>query len=207
MKKRSLFGAALLSAALSLPATAQTQRVVLNGVETNLHVDWVGTSAVVDPLNPQAFLILMPLELLTSWSRFESKTSMDFNYGPGNWLRCRMTATDWGYLSGDPCAHLPGSNAGFPYPLPLSLLTSTYDAGAYLGSVGAPHFPIPDFTLFDQTPVSFVQGLDNDWSFESWQLRTRGFWPNDLWNGCAPSVDVTPNFSGWLVARFEFSFF
>ncbi|MGK0300632.1 MAG: hypothetical protein ACI89X_001505, partial [Planctomycetota bacterium] len=76
-------------------------------------------------------------------------------------------------------AHLPGSNAGFPYLQPLSLLTSTYDNGAYLGSVGAPHAPIPEVTLFGQTPATYVEGLGHHWTPESWQLRTRGFQTTD----------------------------
>ncbi|MFT4511623.1 MAG: hypothetical protein ACI91B_000303, partial [Planctomycetota bacterium] len=113
---------------------------------------------------------LLPLNLVSSWAVFEPGISMDPRYGTGNWLRCRMTATDWAYLSPDPCAHLPGSNAAFPYLQPLSLLTSTDDNGAYLGSVGAPHAPAPEVTLFGQTPATYVEGPDHPWTLESWQL-------------------------------------
>lgn len=197
----------ILLTALATPASAQLQRVFINGTPSNLHADWTGVSVVAYPFAPDTFLALMPLSSLSGWLSFESSLSMDFSYGQGNWLRCRMTATDWAYLSPDPCAHLPGNNGGVAYALPLSLLTSNYDNGAYVGSVGAPHMPVAGATLFSALPTSIVQGLGNHWAFETWELRTRGFWPNDLWNGCAGSPNVTPNFSGWLVARFQFTFF
>ena len=52
-----------------------------------------------------------------------------------------------------------------------------------------------------------VGGLMNMSTFnlERWQLRTRGFFPSDAWNACAPNGTITPNFSGLLAARFTFS--
>lgn len=197
----------LLLAALAAPASAQLQRVIVNGTPSNLHADWTGVTVVPDAFAPNTFVALMPLESLSDWLSFESGLSMDFSFGQGNWLRCRMTATDWAYLSPNACAHVPGNSGGVVHSAPLSLLTSNFDSGAYVGSVGAPHTPVPGATLFGQSPTSFVQGLGNHWAFESWQLRTRGFLPNELWNGCPGSANVTPNFTGWIAARFEFTFF
>jgi hypothetical protein len=122
-----------------------------------------------------------------------------------NWLGCRMTATDWAYLSPAPCAHVAGNNVGAPYVTPLSLLTTNSDFGLYTGSSGMPHVPVPDVTLFPQSPASYIEGLGNSWTVETWQLRTRGFWLNDHWNGCQ-STGLTPSFSGFLAARFTFTF-
>lgn len=202
--KKILFAMGLLACAST--ASAQQARVILNGVPTNLRVDWSVISVTPDSLVGNAFLGFLPLNQLSSWASFEPSLTMDSNFGAGNWLRCRMEATDWAYLSAQSCAHLAGSNAGVPYAAPLSLLTSSYDSGAYSGVFGQPNFPIADATLFGGNQVSVVQGLNNTFTLERWQLRTRGFWLDDLWNGCAGSSSPTPNFSGWLAARFEFTF-
>ena len=202
--KKILFALGLLSCAASV--CAQQTRVILNGVPTNLRVDWSVISVSPDAIAGNAFLAFLPLENLTSWASFDAGLAMDSAFGAGNWLRCRMAATDWAYLSSQPCAHQSGSNAGVPYPAPLSLLTTSYDYGAYTGVFGQPNFPIADATLFGGNLASVVQGLDQHWAVESWQLRTRGFWLDDLWNGCAGSTSPTPNFPGWLAARFEFTF-
>lgn len=205
----NLLRSAVLATTIALFATqgsAQATRIIIGGVPTNLLADWGSIAVAPDASTPNAFFALMPLGSVSSWAGFEPGLAMDQLFGAGNWLRCRMTATDWAYLSPDPCAHLAGNNGGVPYPAPLSLLTSTYDWGPYLGSVGMPHVPIPGVTLFAQTPTSFVQGLGNHWTVEHWQLRTRGFQLNDLWNGCAGSASPTPNFTGLLAARFTFTF-
>ncbi len=204
----NLFRSTLLAATLALFATeanAQASRVIIGGVPSNLLVDWSGVAVAPDAATPNAFIALMPLSAVSSWAWFEPDLAMDFRYGAGNWLRCRMTATDWAYLSADPCAHVAGNNAGAPYAAPLSLLTTNSDFGLYTGSSGMPHVPVPDVTLFPQSPASYIEGLGNSWTVETWQLRTRGFWLTDQWNGCQ-STGLTPSFSGFLAARFTFTF-
>lgn len=204
--KTAWFAVSLLLAAA--PVAAQGVRVVLNGMPTNLLVDWGGVAASPDATVGNAFVALMPLSAVSTWATFESGLAMDTTFGAGNWLRCTMTATDWAYLSADACAHLPGSNGGTPYTAPLSLLTTDFDFGPYAGATGTPQFPTPDTTLFPRTQASFVEGLGStQLPQEHWQLRTRGFAGTNLWNACPGSTSVDPNFTGWLAARFAFSFF
>jgi len=186
-------------------AQSQATRVVIGGVPTNLLADWSAVAVAPDATTPNAFIALMPLSVVSSWAWFEPGLTMDFRFGAGNWLRCRMTATDWAYLSPDPCAHMPGNFGGVPHAAPLSLLTSNYDYGAYYGSVGMPHVPIPNVTLFPQTGASYVEGLGFNLAVETWQLRTRGWSWTNQWNGCQSS-SLTPTFGGFLAARFTFTF-
>ena len=209
---KSLTTTTFIACLLSLASlcSAQSTRIIINGQPTNLHTDWSFVAVAPDASAPNAFIALMPLSAISNWASFEAVQSMDLSYGAGNWLRCGMMATDWAYLSGDACAHVAGSNGGTPYAAPLSQLTSSFDTGPYTGAVGNANFPIPSASLFvgGVTPVNYITGLGGgEWDFERWQLRTRGFFPNDLWNGCAPSNNVTPNFSGFPAARFTFSFF
>lgn len=185
--------------------SAQATRVFIAGVPSNLRADWSNVAVAPDATTPNAFIALMPLNAASTWAMFEPGIVMNSQFGSGNWLRCRMTATDWAYLSPDPCAHAAGNNAGVPYPAPLSLLTSDYDFGPYSGSIGMPHVPLPNVTLFGQAPTSYIEGLGNQFEIETWQLRTRGFWLNDQWNGCQSS-SLTPSFNGFLAARFTFTF-
>lgn len=197
-----LFAAVLLVCAAG--ASAQQVRVIINGAPTNLRVDWSLISAA--PGAGNSFLAFLPVYQLRDWASFDPDTVMDLNFGAGNWLRCRMEATDWAYLSAQPCAHLAGNHAGVPYFAPLSLLTSSYDFGGYTGQFGQQNVPIPNSTLFGGNAASVLQGLENSWTIEHWELRTRGFLLDDLWNGCAGQATVTPNFSCWLAVRFEFTF-
>lgn len=193
---------ALLSITAGLPA--QT-RVVLGGVPSNLLLDLSATVTAPDAAAADAFFALMPVSNGGSssfdFAVFDGDASMNVSFGSGNWLRCTMVATQWAYLSNDACAHQPPLGTAAP----LSLLTSNYDYGTYFGMPGAPHTPWPNATLFGGTYLSFCQGLPS-WSQERWQLRTRGWGANEAWNACPPNQTVTPNFGGWLVARFTFSF-
>ena len=207
MRPKTIRDTAFLIAALvgAHHADAQ-QRVFLNGTPTNLLLDFANAAFAPDPTTNDAFLLLAPLSEFSGGSSgfaaFEAVPIMDLNFGAGNWLRCTMTATDWAYLSADACAH----QAAFGSIQPLSLLTSDFDSGAYTGLPGLPNVPIPGSTLFSQASTSTLSGLETSLSFERWQLRTRGFALNDLWNACPPSSTVTANFGGFLAARYTFSF-
>ncbi|MCK5944217.1 MAG: hypothetical protein KAI24_19680, partial [Planctomycetes bacterium] len=172
------------------------QRVVVNGVPTTMLVDWSQVAVAPDPVQPDAFVALMPFAAIGTWAAWEPGTTMDLTFGAGNWSWLRMDALQWAYLSADACAHQPAPGA----QQPQSLLTTDYDYGGYSGVDGAPL--LPDVTVFPGTPVSYVRGLSNTFSFERWQLRTRGFLPSMLWNACPGSANVTPNFTGFLGARF-----
>lgn len=162
--------------------------------------------AIADSLAPNTFVAVMPLTALRSWAAVESKPTMDDEYGAGNWLRCRMNATQLAYLSANPCALLLGNDAGKPYAAPMSLLTSNQWQGPCTGVPGQPDDPIPGAAMFVGTEASSIEGPGNTWATESWQLRTRGYRATDLWNGCAGQSKPSPNFSGWLVGRITFDF-
>ncbi|MFN3242388.1 MAG: hypothetical protein ACE37K_12845 [Planctomycetota bacterium] len=198
---RSIVCTALSVVALSAAAEAQATRVYLNGTPSNLLVDW-GLAAVVPGVQPDSFVAVLPIGDLAPFMRFEPDASMDLSFGAGNWLRCTMRATNWGYLSGDACAHQPAAGASSPY----SLLTTSYDWGMYdetFASLGAQLFP--GLTAFPTAPASVCQGLSG-WTFENWQLRTRGFALNNLWNACPGSASVDPNFGGYVGAEFSYGF-
>lgn len=181
-------------------APAQS-RLYVNGSPTNMLVDWSQIATLPDPAQSDAFLAIMPLSAVETWAVWQPDIFMDAQFGVGNWTRVRMEATDWAYLSPDACAHQPAAGAAAPQ----SLLTSNYDFGAYTGVAGSPLFP--GATQFGGSPVSYVEGL-GQWAFytnETWQLRTRGFWTNELWNACPGSANVTPNFTGYLGVRIRFS--
>ena len=186
----------LLAFGASQPVAAQSARVIVGGSPTNMIADWGQVVAVPDGGN--SFLLLAPLSSLPTWAEWEPDLFMDSQFGSGNWSRLRLAATEWAYLSADPCAHQPAAGA----VAPLSLLTSSYDFGAYTGVAGTALFP--DATLFPGAQNSFVEGLPG-WTFERWQLRTRGFFLSDLWNACPASSTVTPNFTGFVAVRFVFS--
>jgi hypothetical protein len=156
--------------AAALPA----QRVFVLGAPSNLVLNLANTLIVPDPAAGNAFFALMPLSTVQTpgngFARFDSGLEMNMTFGVGTWRRCTMTATDWAYITDTACAHTPGVG----YSAPISLLTTTYDYGAYSGQIGVPYAPFANSTRFPQNFQSFVAGLGT-FSFdrEYWQLRTR----------------------------------
>lgn len=204
MKIQSLACSFLFALAAIAPAQ---NRVFLAGTPTNLLFNLSNTAVAPDAAVGNAFYALMPLSVVQGggggFAVFDPSLQMDLTYGPGSWLRCTMVATDWAYISDDACAHLAGPG----YAAPQSLLTTDYDYGPYPPCVGTPYQPFPNSTVFAGNSQSYVQGLGNTFTQERWQLRTRGWDTNDLWNGCgASSSGVTPTFSGWLIVRFTYTF-
>ena len=199
--------ARLLTLALcaAAPLVAQgavtMSRVLLPLGPTNMWVDWSQVSTA-PAVQPDSFIAVMPLTAVSQWAFWEPDQSMDLTFGPGNWRQLVMTAEEWAYLSADPCAHQPAAGSAAP----LSLLTSDYDSGPYVGLPGTPLFAGATYSLPFGALSHSVGGLMNMGSFslERWQLRTRGFFAGDLWNACPPNGQVTANFSGVLVARFSF---
>ncbi len=200
-----LLAVAVLSAfAAAVPAQA---RVFLNGVPTNLSLDLSLTAVVPDPTQPGTFLALMPLSTVAGFgggfATFDGSFVMNQAFGAGNWWRCVMSAVEWAYISDSACAHAPGPG----YGTPISLLTTDYDYGAYQGVTGTPLQPWLNSSYFVGGLQSQVGGYSASLTPERWQLRTRGWSTTDLWNGCGPSPSsITPNFSGWLIARFSYVF-
>jgi len=190
------FAATLALALTTTALPAQASRVFLGGVPTNMHADWSQVATAPDPTIPNTFVAVMPLGAVSSWAFWEPDLGMDMTFGVGNWQQLALSAVDWAYVTPDPCAHLPAPGAGAP----LSLLTTDFDYGPYTGQPGAPLFA--GATYCPGAPQSFVSGLTNTWSLERWQLRTRGFFPTDLWNACPGPVGITPSFSGFLGVRF-----
>jgi len=189
---------------LSVAALPAQGRVVLGGVPSNLQFNLGGTVVALDASAGNAFFALIPIsngQTALDFAVFDGDTEMNFLFGVGSWLRCRMFATDWAYLSTAVCAQQPALGGSAP----LSLLTTDFDYGPYSGRPGTPQTPWPDATLFQADGQSFCQGLPS-LSQERWQLRTRGFGLNDAWNACPLNQGVTQNFSGWLIARFTFTF-
>jgi hypothetical protein len=207
--RKGLLWATLLGAGLTAISTTtieQANRVSIHGNPTNLMVDWRNVTVIADPVETNVFVVLMPLHALSSWATFESALTMDTEYGAGNWLRCRMRATDWAYLSADPDAMSPGDNAGTPYEAPMSLLTTSHELGPYDGVPGRPDQPVAGAVHFAGSAATCLDGLEDTRATECWQLRTRGHFATDLWNGCPGQAATTPNFTGWLVARFTIEF-
>ena len=188
-----------------LPAQS---RVFIGTVPTNLSLDLSSTIVALDPAGGNAFFALMPFGIGQygfNFAIFDSVPTMNFTYGTGNWLQCIMSATHWAYLSNDACAHqpAPGTTA------PQSALTSSFDHGGYYGVPGTPNLPWPGATMFTGSGwSSTVSGVYFDpfhITQEGWALFTRSYTAQVAWNAC-PGTSVTPNFSGWLLARFAFSF-
>ena len=193
-----------LAVLLSVATLSAQGRVVLGGVPSNLQFNLGTTVVAPDASASNAFFALIPItngQNSLGFAVFDGDIQMNSLFGTGNWLRCRMFATDWAYLSTAVCAQQPALGGSAP----LSLLTTDYDYGPYTGRPGIPRTPWPDATLFTGSSQSFCQGLPS-FSQERWQLRTRGFATNDAWNACPPNLQVTQNFSGWLIARFTFTF-
>lgn len=196
------------SSLLALASLAPAQnRVFFNGTPTNLLLDLSSTLIAFDASASSAFYAVMPLSTLNGgggagcFATWDPGMLMDILYGPGAWLRCRMEATAWAYLTDEGCAHA----AGPAYGAPLSLLTTDFDFGPYAGIVGAPFQPFPNSTLFFGNYASHVMGLGNTFTQERWQLRTRGWDPLNQWNACG-AAGVTPEFAGFLVAHFTIQF-
>lgn len=194
-----LLCAVALAGSLSSSLAAQRTRVLADDAPTNLLVDWRQVSAVPDPAEPQTFLVVMPVACVSTWAVWEPDPVMDMTFGAGNWKRLTMEAADWAYLTPDTCAHRPPAGAAAP----RSLLTSDDDFGPYAGVLGVPMSPVASY--FVGGAQSVVSGLRDSFSLERWQLRTRGFFPGALWNACAPSSSVTPNFTGFVGARFSYT--
>lgn len=196
--------AAVLLLALTVVVPAQN-RVILGGTPSNLLLDLSATPVALDGAATDAFFALIPVVNGGSYNfgfaTFDGDVSMNLAFGTGNWLRCTMVATHWAVLSNDACAHLPPPGA----LAPKSQLTSDYDYGVYTGVPGAANLPWAGATMFTGNFQSYCRGLPS-WSQERWQLRTRGYNLNELWNACPGSFSVTPNFSGWVLARFTFAF-
>ena len=198
MGKILLYAIATIGLLAGLPAQ---QRIFINGSPTNMLADWSQISSMPDSTAPNTFLAFMPISAVSSWAVWEPDITIDANFGPGNWIRVRIEATYCASLSPDTCAHQSAAGT----TAPMSLLTSSYDFGAYSGVNGTPLFA--GATIFPSSPIAYVEGLPAfaGWTFERWQLRTRGFWPNEPWNACQTASTVTPNFTGYLGARFTFT--
>jgi len=175
------------------------QRVYVNSIPTNLTCNWSQVVTLPDPVQPDTFLALMPISAIPQWATWDGDLGMDLTYGAGNWLRCRMTALQWAYLSPSACAHLPAAGA----TAPLSLLTTSYDYGAFWGSPGQPL--IPDATQFANQGLSYIDGSSHPMRQERWQLRSSGFF-FEPWNACAGGFPSGPNFGGWLAVRMHYQF-
>ncbi len=195
------------STLLALAAASPAQnRVFANGTPTNLLLDLSQTAIAVDPAIGNGFYALMPVSTLFGgmgagcFATFDAGLTMDILFGAGNWLRCRMDATAWGYLTDAGCAH----SAASAYAAPLSLLTTDYDFGPYAGIPGLPFALLPNCTVFNGNFATTVQGLGYTFTQERWQLRTRGWDPLNQWNACT-SGGVTPAFEGWVIAHFTIS--
>jgi hypothetical protein len=186
------FVACILVMMLTSDIRAQSSRLHLGGVPTNLHLDWTSAVAVPYTQAPDNFVVLMPLSALAQWAQFEGPFSMNWTYGQNNWLQCSMVAEAWSYLSLTPCAH----QAPAGQSTPLSLLTTNFDFGSYSGSPGLPF--LPDATLFFSNGQSYMttSGL----GMNNWELRTSDFFGSP-WNSCSGG-----GFGGWLLARFSYSF-
>jgi len=180
-------------------------RVFIGGVPTNLLLNMSNTVVAPDPAAPNAFFALIPIvngHDTFNFAVFDGDLMMLTMFGSGNWLRCRMEATHWAYLSNDSCAHQPAVGAAAPQ----SLLTTSFDWGSYPGVPGSPQQPWPNSTLFGGIyGWCTLQGLGH-LGQERWQLFTRGWWSTNPWNACPPNGSVLPNFNGWLIARFTFVF-
>lgn len=198
--------AALLAATpLFAQGSAAHVRVALPGGPTNMWVNWNQVSTA-PAAQPDSFLAIIPMSAIETWAFWEPDETMNLTFGAGNWSQLVFTADEWAYLSPDACAHAPAAGAASP----LSLLTSDYDSGSYSGLPGLPLFAGASYFLplaWPPNGPNSVGGLMNMSTFnlERWQLRTRGFFPNDAWNACPPNGAITPNFSGLLAVRFTFS--
>ena len=196
---------ALLFFAALVPAQG---RVLIGSVPTNLSLDLSSTLTVLDSSAPDAFFALMPFttgQASFNFAVFDPDLVMNMSYGSGNWLHCTMVATHWAYLPTTTCAHQPAPGTAAAQ----SLLTSDFDWGFYGGVPGTPNQPWPGATMFTggTWPASSVcQGLSSGFTLVRWQLRTRGWNTTDAWNACPPNGSPFPNFSGWLLVRFTFSF-
>lgn len=197
--KKAIMLPLLLASTLATPAAAQLQRVYVGPTPTNVQVDWSLGVAVPDATLPDTFLLLLPIGQLDQWARWDPDAAVDSFFGAGNWLRCRMTAVQWAYLSPDTCAHQPAAGNAAP----LSLLTTSYDFGAYWGSPGTPL--LPGATLFNQNMISTIDGSSHPWIPEWWQLRSSAFF-FEPWNACPNGLPYAPNFTGWLAVRFSYQF-
>jgi hypothetical protein len=195
---------ALLFVAALVPAQG---RIFIAGMPSNLSLYLSSTPTVLDPAASDAFFALMPFtygQTSFPFAVFDADLTMNSLYGSGNYLRCTMFASHWAYLTNDACAHQPALGAAAPQ----SLLTTDYDWGFYGGVPGTPNQPWPGATMFtggSYPAASYCQGLPTGFSPARWQLRTRGWFTNDAWNAC-PIGTPFPNFSGWLLVRFTFSF-
>ncbi|HEX6813840.1 MAG TPA: hypothetical protein VF384_19620 [Planctomycetota bacterium] len=191
---------------LLLTATVPAQgRIFIGAVPSNLTLNLSSTVVVPDYAAPDAFYALMPFASgagTLGFAFLDSDPTMNLTFGTGMWTRCIMTSTHWAYLSNDSCAHQPAPGSA----VPLSLLTTAYDFGFYSGRPGLPHQPWPNTTMFTGNSQSWMQGQPFGFAPENWQLRARGWNTTDLWNACPGSTSVGPTFSGWLVARFTFTF-
>ena len=192
------FAATLALALTTTALPAQASRVFLGGVPTNMHADWSQVATAPDPTIPNTFVAVMPLGAVSSWAFWEPDLSMDMTFGVGNWQQLALSAVDWAYVTPTACAHLPPTGASAP----LSLLTTDYDYGPYTGAMGLPLFAGASYFLANNQSV--VSGLANTFDMERWQLRTRGFFLNDLWNACPGPAGLTPSFTGFVGARFHY---
>ena len=203
---KSLLREFLVLSALGLfavPALGQLNRVMINAQPTNMVANWAQIVALPDSSQPNTFLALMPLSVLSTWAEWDPDQIMDFQFGSGSWSRMRMTASAWAYLSPDACAHQPALGATHPQ----SLLTSDFDNGPYSGVAGSPLFASVSAgaTVFPSSSASIVEGLTgSSFSRERWQLRTRGFFPSMVWNACPNATTITPTFSGFIGVRFTY---
>ena len=192
---------AALAIAFSSLGFAQT-RVFLGPTPTNLVLDLSQSVMVADPLLINAVYVLMPIQgSYLSFATFDSTLVMNSTFGTGGWMRCNMTALEFAYITDTACAHTAASGQ----TAPLALVTTDYDFGPYSGLAGTPFVPFPNSTLFP-APFATVSGLGQTFTQEHFQLRTRGFQLNELWNGCPGPATVNPTFTGFLVVRFSYDF-
>ena len=99
---KSLLREFLVLSALGLfavPALGQLNRVMINAQPTNMVANWAQIVALPDSSQPNTFLALMPLSVLSTWAEWDPDQIMDFQFGSGSWSRMSMTASAWAYFT------------------------------------------------------------------------------------------------------------
>ena len=181
---------------MALSAPAQSTRLSVGPVPTNLRADWsqvfwAPTSA------PDEFLLLaafsgspsdrFPFHML----EWDGHIFMQAWY-PNGWFEVRFAFPEWAYLSNAPCAvqpppHLPVAHAG---------IDSIYDYGPplYTGPILGINQPLPGWARGDAS-VPYVGGHPSDPTSETFALFVTDY-PGTMLNACTNGAPIS-----WVAVR------
>ena len=186
---------------MTLSTPAQSTRIHVGGLPTNLSADWSRLFWSPGPA-AEEFYLLAPFSGAPAGSFVFDMFGWDAHpmmqpWFPNGWFEVRFAFPEWAYLSNAPCGLQPAPNLSVPH----GGIESTYGYGGPLltGPVVGIHQPLPGWVL-GNAGRSWISGHCTNVFFpETFGLWLTDFFGNSL-TGCVAGTPVS-----WVAVRVRLS--